>query len=359
MISIIIPVYNTGRILNKCLRSVCNQTCKDIEIIIVNDHSSKRKTNQIISKWVIKDPRIRLIDKDVNEGVDSARITGINNCHGEYLTFVDSDDWFEKDAIEVLYHISQETGADVVIGKARQVFCHGLFKKNDNEKREWMNRNIDHKELMNKYFLSYFGCSMLPVSLCSALYRTSVVKNVHLSPSGLFFGEDLIMSMNIFPNLNSLYATDKITYNYNIGFPGGSDKYLNKWLENARKLHLAKMKKIKEYNLRRGVYYQSASLVNYMSTYVCMCFTKRFWDREKNIEILATELKHPIYKDLHCLFDTNYKDKEKVQLLIDGKAEDFFVYIERQIKKSSCVRLLYTRWQQMVAFSRIHLIGKH
>lgn len=331
MISVIIPVFNTGKALNKCINSVVSQTYKDIEVILVNDHSTDDITNSLIHEWVIKEPRIRLIDKAVNEGVDMARYSALQEVSGDYITFVDSDDWIEKDAFETLLNISLETGADVVIGKMRKVFYHGLYSKETPYEKDWMNRLILHDELMSKYFLSYFGVNKLPIQLWSVLFRTSVVKTSNIIPSGLKFGEDLLMSMKIFPHINSLYAVNKVVYNYNVGSPNYSDKYFDNWLESARLLYEKKMDTIIEMHYDKAIYYQKMELINYLKFYVYICCTRRSNQRNNNIETLKTEIQNPVYKSLNTLLNSRYNDPEAVDFIINGNAEAFYSYIEKDL----------------------------
>lgn len=351
MISIIIPIYNSARSLNRCVDSVLLQSYQDLELVLVNDGSTDDSL-AMCRKYEERDPRVIVINKEKNEGVDKARLTGLDHVHGEYLTFVDADDWIENDAIETLYTLSQKTGADVVIGKMRKIYFHGLLKIEDHSQKEWMNRLIEHEELMSKYFISCFGCTLLTVNLCSELYRTSIVKEANLKPSGLFFGEDLVMGMNIFPHINSLYATDKTIYNYNKGYPGVSDKYLDHWLENARLLHLTKMRKLKEYNYKKGVFYQRASLVNYLIAYVYMCYTRRFWSKESNIEELSKEIQHPIYRNLDYLLQTNYRNKKLIELLVAGKAREFYSYVEKSFKRQNLKNVFYFYFYRITLFPK-------
>lgn len=350
MISIIIPIYNAARSLKKCVNSVLSQTYKDIEVLLINDGSTDCSL-AICREYEKEDTRVVVINKEQNEGVDKARLTALEKVRGEFLTFVDADDWLEKDAIGILYSNSQETGADAVIGNMQRISCNGLIKKKA-PRKEWMNRLISHEELMKRYFLSYFGFSILPFSLCSVLYRTAVVKKANLKPSGLVFGEDLIMSMSIFPHLNSLYATDIVTYNYNIGYPGVSDKYLDKWLENARLLHLTKMKKLKEYNYKKGVLYQRSSLVNYLIAYVYMCYTRRFWSREENIKELSDELSHNIYRNLDYLLHSNYRDKQMIEYLVAGNARAFYSYVEKTFTRKSLKNVFYFCFYRVALFPK-------
>ena len=101
LISVIIPVYNVEKYLDRCIESVVNQTYRNLEIILVDDGSPDR-CPQICDDWSTKDPRIRVIHK-ANGGLSSARNTGLQNSNGEYLYFIDSDDWIELDMLQSLY----------------------------------------------------------------------------------------------------------------------------------------------------------------------------------------------------------------------------------------------------------------
>ena len=98
LVSVIIPIYNTEKYLRKCLESVVNQTYKNIEIICVID-GSPDKSITICQEYKSKDPRIKIINK-INGGLSSARNEGLKNCNGSYITFLDSDDYLEYNAIE-------------------------------------------------------------------------------------------------------------------------------------------------------------------------------------------------------------------------------------------------------------------
>lgn len=100
-VTIIIPVYNVEKYLEKCLNSVICQTLKDIEIICVNDGSTDN-SQQILKEYAQKDERIKIVDKK-NGGLSSARNAGLDAATGEYCYFLDSDDWIELNTLEKLY----------------------------------------------------------------------------------------------------------------------------------------------------------------------------------------------------------------------------------------------------------------
>lgn len=112
-ITIIIPVYNVEKYIDKCLNSVINQTYKNLQIIIVND-GSKDNSEDICKKYQKKDKRIICLTQK-NHGVSNARNVGLNYANGKYIIFIDSDDWLEPDMIEVLYFNSIKNEADISI----------------------------------------------------------------------------------------------------------------------------------------------------------------------------------------------------------------------------------------------------
>ena len=101
LISVVVPVYNVENYLEKCVSSITNQTYKNLEIILVND-GSKDNSGAICDDLAKNDSRIKVIHKE-NGGLSDARNTGINVATGEYIGFVDSDDWIERDMYEQLY----------------------------------------------------------------------------------------------------------------------------------------------------------------------------------------------------------------------------------------------------------------
>ncbi|MBE5921848.1 MAG: glycosyltransferase family 2 protein [Lachnospiraceae bacterium] len=110
-VSVVIPIYNAEKYLKKCLDSVNNQTLKDIEIILIDDGSTDGSA--IICKEYLSDSRITYYHKE-NEGLAAARSDGMARAHGEYIGFVDSDDWLELDAYEKMYSAAKSNNADIV-----------------------------------------------------------------------------------------------------------------------------------------------------------------------------------------------------------------------------------------------------
>ena len=124
-VSIIIPVYNVEKYLNRCIKSILKQTFRDFELILVDD-GSPDKCPQLCDDWCKKDKRIWVIHKE-NGGQSSARNVGLEAARGEYIGFVDSDDWIEKDMLQLLYDSILKCRAD--ISMCDYVIDKGMKKK--------------------------------------------------------------------------------------------------------------------------------------------------------------------------------------------------------------------------------------
>ena len=112
IISIIVPVYNSEKYIEKTLYSLTNQTLQDIEIICINDGSSDHSL-KILQQHSVKDPRIKVFSQ-TNLGQASARNLGLKKATGKYLMFCDSDDWYERNMCERLYNIIEQNSIDIV-----------------------------------------------------------------------------------------------------------------------------------------------------------------------------------------------------------------------------------------------------
>ena len=123
MVSVIVPVYNLEKYIEKCISSILSQTYRDIELIIVNDGSTD-KTEEICKRYQVKNKNIVYVSKK-NQGQGVARMVGLTKAKGEYVLFVDGDDWLEGDAVENMFLASQNGLADVVVGDMYYVYCEG------------------------------------------------------------------------------------------------------------------------------------------------------------------------------------------------------------------------------------------
>ena len=131
-VSIIIPVYNAQKNLGRCVESVLNQTYKDFELLLLDDGSTDN-SGKICNKYAEEDIRVRVIHKE-NSGVSDTRNQGIAMAKGEYLQFIDSDDWITQDATARFVRMAQEYPCDMVIADFYRVIGERVSPKGAIEK---------------------------------------------------------------------------------------------------------------------------------------------------------------------------------------------------------------------------------
>ena len=213
-VSIIIPVYNTAEYLRKCLDSVAGQTLKDIEIICVDDGSTDRSP-LILDEYAEKDKRIMVIHKQ-NGGLVSARKAGVCEASGNYIGYVDSDDWIDPDMYEKLYEKADRYQVDLVTSgyffEGNYVTEHydtvpdGLYeKKRMAYLRERTIYNLSARE------------TGLRATLCSKLFRTDLIKKIQLQiPDAVSISEDKACLVTYMLKCESAYILKEAYYHYMI-----------------------------------------------------------------------------------------------------------------------------------------------
>lgn len=125
LISVIVPIYNSEKYLNKCIRSILTQTYENFELILINDGSTD-KSSQICDYFKNKDKRIKVINQH-NKGQSIARNLGIKISEGEYISFVDADDYIEKDYLEYLFYLIKKFDSDMSVCNTRDEYINGNF----------------------------------------------------------------------------------------------------------------------------------------------------------------------------------------------------------------------------------------
>ena len=124
LVSIIVPVYNVEKYLNRCINSIVGQSYKNTEIILVDDESPDN-CPKMCDEWKLKDNRIIVIHKKKNGGLGYARNSGMSIARGEYITFIDSDDWIDNKHIESLVNLIEKNKSDCVLGGHTIVKANG------------------------------------------------------------------------------------------------------------------------------------------------------------------------------------------------------------------------------------------
>lgn len=205
-ISVIIPCYNVEKYLPKCLDELIKQTYQDFEVICIDDVSTD-STPDILKKYASNDSRIIVLRQDSNQGVSAARNLGIKHATGEYILFCDSDDYYEKNALERFVTVIEKSSADAVCSKLNVIYhAHEEMKPSD----------------LNYYSLRQLGLhkpstkilQKLDLSTNDKMFRRSIIEQNDISfPVGLHF-EDAYFAIACLSLCKNIYFLNECLYNY-------------------------------------------------------------------------------------------------------------------------------------------------
>lgn len=198
-LSIIVPVYGVEKYIDKCLDSLVKQSLKEIEIIVVND-GTKDNSQKIIDKYVKKYPdKIKSYIKE-NGGQGSARNYGLEKANGEYIGYVDSDDFVEKDMYKKLYNKAKENNYDIVV-------CG-----NYNVSEDYQNKNID--TFINNYNTDLENIFFGKMAVWNKIYKRDILIKNKLEFKEKVWYEDLAFTLKAIMNSNTFAFIDEPLYDY-------------------------------------------------------------------------------------------------------------------------------------------------
>ncbi|MBR5225811.1 MAG: glycosyltransferase family 2 protein [Clostridia bacterium] len=206
LVSVIVPCYQNGATLEKTVRSIQAQTYRAWELICVND-GSKDDTGEVLDRLAMDEPRMRVIHQD-NGGVSAARNAGLAAAKGEWVTFVDADDWLLVDAISRMLALADDQ-ADIVCG------AYAMRYIDENRPQEvYTCRSGDYQAVIESLIR---GDSALN-SMCARLYRREMlIQHRILAPVGVKIGEDVLFNLEAFSAARSWKISEDVIYIYEFG----------------------------------------------------------------------------------------------------------------------------------------------
>lgn len=205
MISVIIPAYNVADYIEKCLHSVFTQTYDDLEVIVINDGSTDHTAELL--KPFMSDQRLKYIDQK-NAGVTSARNNGIAAATGEYITFVDSDDYLEPMMYEKLLSALTEADADVAACDYNLLYDDRTDHNYSGIKNETV--MIDAPD----YFFRYAACNRPNNYIWTRLYKADIIKKSGVRFENFRLGDDTLFNFKLLPFLNKIAYVEGGMYHY-------------------------------------------------------------------------------------------------------------------------------------------------
>lgn len=218
-VSLIIPIYNMEKYLDRCLSTVINQTYKNIEIILVND-GSKDSSLEMCKHYQEQDERIIVIDKE-NGGLSSARNEGLKYVTGDYIMYIDPDDWIDKIAVEKCMQIvTKNDNIDIVVFPYIKEFINNSIKTSFFESDGLFTEKTLEKKIYRRFFGLYEEELRFPdridvlSSAWGKLYRSDVIKGIEFVDTKIIGTEDAWYNINVFAKVKKAYYVDNIYYHY-------------------------------------------------------------------------------------------------------------------------------------------------
>lgn len=234
VVSIIVPVYNTEKYLAKCIDSILAQTFNDFECLLI-ENGSADNSDSLCDEYAEKDSRIKVVHQE-GKGVSFARNTGLDMASGQWIVFVDSDDWIESDLLEVALNTAQEHPADIIqwnyiseggrqIKKSKQLLAGAFTVSPDKELPGWF------------------------AMIWSRMYSKALIDENNIRfDTELFFGEDGLFSVQTLASAKTIWNTDKELYHY----VNRTDSIINSMDINAVNNKILAAERIEEYLRRQG-----------------------------------------------------------------------------------------------------------
>ena len=325
-VSVIVPVYNAEKYLSKCIESLLNQTLESCEFIFVNDGSSDN-SQLILENYKKKDNRIILIHQE-NKGVSAARNAGIQVAQGEFLGFVDADDFVEKEMYQKLYSAITTFETDLV---SCDFFIINSKNKRTNKFPFPYYSKLD-KHYINQYIIPCFINESILNACWNKIYKASKIKSIHF-PGGMPIGEDGIFNLRFFSTIQSCLFIDFVGYNY-FENEGSATKNLIK--NDYFKLSLERYDfsfqpyisfKIDEKKLK---YWKSKRLIDSVITYCFLYLTTEyklsFFNKLLYVKEMITNKK--VQYVIHLHYEELIKDKTR-----------FERFILKSIKEKSIIKI--------------------
>ena len=222
-VSIIVPVYNAEKYLERCVNSLRNQTLKDIEIILVDD-SSADSSLEMCNQMAEKDFRIKVIHK-INEGAGLARNAALGIASGEYIGFADSDDFVESDMFETLYNKAKQYNSELVMSGVFFVDGNMFSQKGDKERKSYFDcdTHFDTEEALKKLRMGIVGStpedfddSKYGMSIWKNLFRLDVIKenNITFKSEREMLSEDALFMIDYISCIKKATGINEAFYNY-------------------------------------------------------------------------------------------------------------------------------------------------
>lgn len=250
-ISIIVPIYNGEKFLLECIESILNQTYKNIEVILIDDGSSDN-TKKICVYLKNKDSRVKYFFQN-NYGVSAARNYGLKKSSGNYIGFVDADDFIDKEMYNILIKKIVESNTDLIMCN----YFRYINSKNYEIQTEPFNYGYcDKNSIVENLIALMIGsnnedikCPPIMGSNCRCLYKKSIIDKFNLRFKDIKIAEDMLFHLEYLCHINNAYVINKPLYYYRLNPNSATHKYISNFYDTLLKQRNYMIKILKDNDL--------------------------------------------------------------------------------------------------------------
>ena len=324
LISIVIPVYNAEKYLEQCLNSIKNQTYKNFEVILVNDGSDDNSEN-ICKSFSEEDARFKYFTKS-NGGASSARNFGLDNVTGDYITFIDADDWVDENHLEVLINNIKDNNSDMAISSIKKFDMSNNFhfRMYSNQEKYLLNfGKMSKDELLVKLPKLILASNSYKIAV-SKLFKKELVTDVRFDES-IVYGEDLEFFFKIYNNINSISYIDEVTYVYRLHDERSSSKFGQLHMEQELAIYKKMYERIEELGLPTIHYVNTLrNLLDYRKDYLDN--RDLYNEYVEFLEKIEKKITYP--KDLISIIVPIYNVSPYLQLCLESIENQIYPHFE-------------------------------
>lgn len=320
-ISVIVPIYNVEKYIKRCIDSILSQSLRDIEIILIDD-GSPDKCGEICDDYAKIDSRIKVIHT-INGGVSKARNIGIKNAQGEYITFVDPDDYINENMYEIMYKAVKKNNAEIAISS----FSYIIDGKQQPQDISNNKLNFNKNEAITNYFnmIYPFNYSFL----CNKIFRRNLFEEIRLN-TNILVQEDTEVMIKLYNNSSIITYIGQPLYFYELRDGSATSNKISIGKITTEQAFLEIYKYVKE-NLPE---FKSKSLLKYISYYFNIIVEIiKHYDVYGNEYIKLIKKLKLIYKDI--IFDRKIPIKYKIHssfILVSPKLYKYYININLKCK---------------------------
>ncbi len=312
LISIIVLAYNAEKYIKECLESICKQTYQNLEILVILDGCID-KTKSIVQRFVKKDNRIRVLSHE-NKGTCYCRIEGYENANGTYIMYVDSDDWIEKNMVEVMYQNLLEYEVDIV---------HCQYKRQKEKEikipKNILNRNV--KMNVEEYEPQFFdllyhtqNCN----SICRQLICKKIMSEITKVNPNLLYNEDLACNLVIYKEMKSILFIPDELYVYRKNMDGITKsievEWIRKKIRDMCQVHYTLYNAVSDFGIKDKKRYKGFAVIQMLYQLTYLFYQLKQTKKYTKFELLAYMESICHQKEVKEMLDYLRKNPDHVSL---------------------------------------------